>query len=124
MEPALFLATQTLITTVLRPVQETSKRPKPTAFACKASFHVSLQEQNNVSQEKLGPKAKDAVFIKLQLPGGLVSSVLDVVFTSQLSHNRAEACVTYQCYDKTYNVDARELQLVSNHRPSRSSYKQ
>lgn len=115
MEGGLFLANQALIDTVQRPVlPQVIKRARAAAFACKGSFHISLGGQNGTATETLGPKAGDAVFIKLQLPGGLVSSVLDISIpapTQQVSHS---PLISFQCYNKTYRIIPGCLEKVTD----------
>eukprot|EP00879_Flechtneria_rotunda_P021591 GHRR01022756.1.p1 GENE.GHRR01022756.1~~GHRR01022756.1.p1 ORF type:complete len:184 (+),score=27.50 GHRR01022756.1:355-906(+) len=54
------------------------KRSRPSTFSCNASFHISMAEQYRPASQWCGPKAADAVFIRLSLPGGLVSSTAKV----------------------------------------------
>jgi hypothetical protein len=57
--------------------QASSKRPRCTRLNCRASFHLSLQEQQGKPAQWLGAKALDAVFIRLQHSGGVVTSVVN-----------------------------------------------
>ncbi|WIA10647.1 hypothetical protein OEZ85_010827 [Tetradesmus obliquus] len=81
MEFTTFLATQAWLQPTPVPEQDqqaSSKRPKLTRLSCRASFHISLQEQQGTPEQWLGAKARDAVFIRLQRSGGLITSVADV----------------------------------------------
>jgi hypothetical protein len=57
--------------------QARSKRPRQAHLSCRASFHVSLQEQQGQPEQWLGAKAPDAVFIRLQHGGGVITSTID-----------------------------------------------
>jgi hypothetical protein len=80
MEFTTFLATQAWLQPppdTQKDVQASSKRPRCTSFSCKGSFHLSLQEQQGKPQQWLGAKAADAVFIRLQHSGGVVTSTMN-----------------------------------------------
>ncbi|KAF6259397.1 hypothetical protein COO60DRAFT_1007977 [Scenedesmus sp. NREL 46B-D3] len=57
--------------------QTNSKRHRCMRLSCRASFHLSLQEQQSHPEQWLGAKAHDAVFIRLQHSGGVVTSTVD-----------------------------------------------
>jgi hypothetical protein len=75
-----FVATQAWLQPLPAAEQEkqaSSKRPRQTRLSCRASFHVSLQEQQGQPGQWLGAKASDAVFIRLQHGGGVITSTVD-----------------------------------------------
>lgn len=114
MEAALFIENQPFITAVQRPLKpDVNKRARTAEFACKASFHISFGEQNGASQELLGPKAQDAVFVRLLLSGGCLSSVLDISIPAQWRQLSQFPYAGFRFDDKTYCINATRLMKVT-----------
>lgn len=110
----MFLATQSWLQVppCQDPGQPSSKRAKQTHLACKASFHISLEEQYGQQRAQwLGAKAKDAVFIRLQNRSGLFSSALDASIAIQQQDNLG---LTIEWYGSTYSVNPSQVVKVSS----------
>lgn len=115
MDAELFLRNQAFIHATERLCSsERTKRCKSAKVPCKASFHISLTEQNGAVEQLLGPKAQDAVFIRLhQLQQGLISSVLGIELLQASGAPGSPQGPCFQYRDTTYAVKPMTVEKVS-----------